>query len=216
LKGNKRLPSEAEIGAEYSVSRSVVRQALLELERGGFIYRQRGKGTFVADQESLKHLSSKGTIENLIASAEGTRLDILDVRDVVPPAFVAKILGIEKKRKCQRVEAVRSSHKGPYAYANFFFPPRWSALIPWNEYNADLEVLMFIEGKINNRIYRASQTIGVALAGDIAARHLALKPQDPVMMIQRDYYFRDGSPLFVAITYNRPDRYEYKVELSRN
>ena len=215
LKSNERLPTQAEIEAEYNVSRTTIRQALQELEREGFIYRIRGKGIFVTDQEGRKQLSSKGTIENLMASAQGTYLTILEIKDMTPPSLVADILGLPKKHKCRLVEAVRSSRKGPFGYANFYFPIHWEEQIPWDEYTSDRELLLFLEEKLKRRIFRASQTIGVDLAGKTAAKHIAMNPQDPVLVIRRDYFLQDGSALFVAFTYNRPDRYEYKVELSR-
>ena len=41
------LPSEAGLCAQYSVSRTVVRQALAELEKEGLVLKVKGKGTFV-------------------------------------------------------------------------------------------------------------------------------------------------------------------------
>ena len=43
-----RLPSEKEMADRFGVSRTVVRQALQELELEGVINRQRGKGTFIS------------------------------------------------------------------------------------------------------------------------------------------------------------------------
>ena len=68
FQGQERLPSEAELCSDYNVSRPTIRQALSELEKEGFIYRVRGRGTFVTDRSGLQHLALKGTIENLIAS----------------------------------------------------------------------------------------------------------------------------------------------------
>lgn len=45
--GHDRLPSEVELAADLGVSRTVVRDALSELEREGFIERVRGIGTVV-------------------------------------------------------------------------------------------------------------------------------------------------------------------------
>ena len=46
------IPSEAELAAEFNISRNTVRQALKELENAGILIRQRGKGTFVRDNEA--------------------------------------------------------------------------------------------------------------------------------------------------------------------
>jgi GntR family transcriptional regulator len=64
------LPSEAELQRAFGVSRATVRQALQELERGGAVERQQGRGTFVAVprlERALpeltsftEHLASKG------------------------------------------------------------------------------------------------------------------------------------------------------------
>ncbi len=43
------IPSEPELVASYHVSRATVRQALTELTHEGLLYRQHGRGTFVAE-----------------------------------------------------------------------------------------------------------------------------------------------------------------------
>lgn len=50
----ERLPTEQEIGEIFSVSRHTVRQAILELEREGYIYRERSKGAFVENIKENK------------------------------------------------------------------------------------------------------------------------------------------------------------------
>jgi GntR family transcriptional regulator len=48
LKSGDRLPTEMEICAGSGLSRTVVRQAIQELENEGYFIRFRAKGTFVA------------------------------------------------------------------------------------------------------------------------------------------------------------------------
>lgn len=47
LKEGDRLPSEAEIGQAFKVSRPVVREALTRLQADGLVYARRGSGSFV-------------------------------------------------------------------------------------------------------------------------------------------------------------------------
>ncbi|HEX5325898.1 MAG TPA: GntR family transcriptional regulator, partial [Acetobacteraceae bacterium] len=47
LADGARLPSEAQLGERYGVSRITIRQALADLERQGLLERTPGRGTFV-------------------------------------------------------------------------------------------------------------------------------------------------------------------------
>src|SRR5437870_10237632 len=44
----EKIPTEAALCTRYEVSRTVVRQALSDLDRSGLVTRHKGKGTFVA------------------------------------------------------------------------------------------------------------------------------------------------------------------------
>ena len=51
LRGGDKLPTEAELVADYGVSRIVVRQAVDILRNEGLVVSQRGSGTFVREQQ---------------------------------------------------------------------------------------------------------------------------------------------------------------------
>ena len=60
-KSGDLIPSEAELGQTFGVSRTVVRQALNELSFEGLVVRQKGKGTFVAQPK----IASRGLVQSL-------------------------------------------------------------------------------------------------------------------------------------------------------
>jgi DNA-binding GntR family transcriptional regulator len=49
LQPGEKLPFQAALAAEYGCSIEPVRRALEDLEHGGWIYTQQGKGSFVVD-----------------------------------------------------------------------------------------------------------------------------------------------------------------------
>ena len=53
---HSRIPSEAELGETYQVSRVTVRKALAELTREGILRRMQGKGTYVCAPRLKKNL----------------------------------------------------------------------------------------------------------------------------------------------------------------
>src|SRR3546814_12468625 len=50
LKPGNKLPSEKQLGEQFSVSRSVVREALSQLKSEGLISSQQGRGVFVNER----------------------------------------------------------------------------------------------------------------------------------------------------------------------
>src|SRR3954468_9485539 len=52
----QQIPTEAWRCGRYDVSRTVVRQALSDLEREGLVTRLKGKGTFVSEPRVAEHV----------------------------------------------------------------------------------------------------------------------------------------------------------------
>lgn len=94
---NARVPSEPELTRRYNLSRNTIRQAMKELENEGYLYRVRGKGTFVKtknpevskkialiifDTKYSTHPLVAGMIRGLdaVLSKHGYMLDILASR----------------------------------------------------------------------------------------------------------------------------------------
>lgn len=50
IKVGEKIPSEADLRAQYSVSRHTIRQSISELVNSGHLIKQQGAGTFVSDQ----------------------------------------------------------------------------------------------------------------------------------------------------------------------
>jgi GntR family transcriptional regulator len=215
LKGNQRLPTEAELCIEYNVSRITVRQALSELMKDGLIYRDRGRGTFVTEGAELKRPELKGSIENLITAAKGTRTRVLSYKEVLPPPHLAKNLQVRKTEKVFRLELVRFTSKGPFGYSFIYFPYSLGKIVSPDELNGTTEIITFVEEKLKTKAHRANQAIDVGVADKVLAENLSVKPKTPLLIIERDYYTRKGSVMFVAITYFRSDLYKYEIELTR-
>jgi len=215
IKENERFPSEAELCEQYNVSRVTVRQALAELMKAGLIYRDRGKGTFVTEGAGLKRPVLKGSIEDLIAAAKGTRVRILSYQEVAPPPAIAGIPKLGKQAKVYQVEMVRSITKGPMGYSFLYFPPGLGREVSVSELRETPEMIRFVEEKLKRKAHRANQSIDVGVADEVMSRHLSVKPRTPLLIIQREYYTREGALMFVARSYFRTDRFKYEIELTR-
>ena len=65
-----RLPAEVDLATELGVSRTVIRDALSEMERAGYVERVRGIGTVVnRDRKSTRLNSSHRSLSRMPSSA---------------------------------------------------------------------------------------------------------------------------------------------------
>lgn len=215
FKERERFPSEAELGQQFNVSRVTVRQALSELLNAGLIYRERGKGTFVTEGAGLKRPVLKGSIEDLLVAGEGTRIKVLSYDEVRVPQEFYKSFKIGKSEKVYRLEIVRLVRNGSQGYSLIYFPQSLGATISLDEFNETTEIISFVEDKLGVKAHGAHQTIDVRAADDLVSRRLSVKTAAPLLIIYREYYTRQGSLMFAAKTYFRPDRFKYEIELTR-
>ena len=63
-----KLPSESEIVEKFKVSRHTARQALMELEKDGFIYKEKGRGTFCCYKQKKEGSKNIAVITTYISN----------------------------------------------------------------------------------------------------------------------------------------------------
>ena len=59
MKENEPLPSVRSFAMELSINPNTIQRAYVELERQGYIYTVKGKGSFVADNQEMKEKKKK-------------------------------------------------------------------------------------------------------------------------------------------------------------
>lgn len=111
---NDQLPSENELSQQYGISPMTVRQAMRELVEKGYIYRVRGRGTFIAprflkhDLNQLVSFSEDIQSRNLIPGAK-----ILIFERVECPSDIANYLKIREKTNILRIKRLRFANGEP-------------------------------------------------------------------------------------------------------
>lgn len=69
LEPNTRMPSVRSLAVELSINPNTIQRAYSELERTGFIYTVKGRGNFVAYDDSLRRVRREEILEKLDALA---------------------------------------------------------------------------------------------------------------------------------------------------
>ncbi len=117
-----QLPTEAELGEEYGVSRHTVRQAFQDLVADGLVYRVPGRGTFVTGlSKSGRYLRLMGTLEEIMAWT-GTEMEVLAPVELREKPDAAARLELPSEEVATLV--VRRLYEGvPFVVTHIYLPP---------------------------------------------------------------------------------------------
>jgi Transcriptional regulators len=89
-----KIPSEQEFCEQYDISRPTVRQAISELTSNGYLYKEKGKGTFVAKTKSKIDIKNyTGFTDSILDSQEPGQRDIITTR-IVTDDSVKELNGV--------------------------------------------------------------------------------------------------------------------------
>ena len=207
------FPTEREIAERFRVSRTTIREALVDLVKDGFLVRQQGKGTFVArakDAFDATRLSSFSEDMRKQGLAAGSRL--LDVRDDVPSGEIAAHFGADVKR-VRGIHRLRFANDEPIALQlswlplpRFDFPP---------ESIADGSLYALLEERHGVYIDSADEVISAQTADAEEARLLGIEPDAPLLCVLRFAYSQTGEAIECVRIRYRADRYTFSVHQRR-
>lgn len=215
----ERLPSEAQLGERFGVSRITVRQALAELERDGLLERIPGKGTFVRESakkvERLTRLSGFG--ENMAALGLTAGYETFRAEEMLVPPEVADQLKIAG-RWAFVVERKLLADDRPVGVHTSYLPLWLVGQIAEGAFSKESldrnSLYQAIEGT-GVAMYRAEEIVEPMLAGAWEAEHLGVEEGDLTLRIRRTVYDADDRPIeYVLITY-RADSYTFRISLYR-
>lgn len=212
-----RIPSEAELGASYQISRITTRQALADLERAGLLERVPGKGTFVRHpsahverptrltgfSENLQALGLTPSYRTLRAGVEQVPLDLAE--KVHAPSGRVYV-----------IERIMSADCAPVALHTSYLPLWLIHAAPPDAFSVralDAGSLYQAMAHTGARIFRADEIVEPGNATPHEAEALHMNLGDLVLRVTRTVYDPSGTPLeHVLLTY-RADSYTYRTTI---
>ncbi|WP_395708130.1 GntR family transcriptional regulator [Reyranella sp.] len=210
------LPTEAELVLEFNVSRQTVRSALQNLVAGGIVERTAGRGTFLKRGGSGGGEWNIGGIEDIIDIGFSGSYAVKSVQTVTAArnARIAGVLGVPPGGRMLNVRATRSTREGPFAYSSLYFPEEIGERLPRHLFDQRSLVLL-VEEYCGIPAFRSRQVASATLADRSVAKVLDVAIGEPLLVLERTHFARDGRPFqFVRVLY-RTDRYQQVVYFSR-
>lgn len=212
------LPSEADLGAAYGVSRHTVRLALKNLDALGLIGSRRGVGSYVKRDHVVSRFSySFSSAADLLQYATSTRLEVLGTSEISVSDGQAEYLRCRPGTHWWRVVTRRFSQdsRTPVAYSEILIPLAFGSVL------ADIPtkskpIFAMIEERFNESVAQILQVVcAVSLSSD-EATHMEVPPLSAGLEITRRYLTGNGSVLEAVRSLHPPVSFKYSMNIGLN
>ncbi len=210
LRSGSAIPTERSLMESYGVSRVTIRSALKELVHDSLLSSKQGSGYVVCPPISLplsritsfsEYCHDRGCApgSQLISKREGT------INEIENTHFCKS-----DDTRVVRVKRIRTGDNEPLLIEHATFLASENFDWPW----PDNSLYRAMESK--NRIpVRGKQSYKPVLATTSQAKNLKLKIGSPLMLVTRQGYAADSSPVEYSECWFNPDRWDFSHELYR-
>ena len=210
-----QLPTEAELVADYGVSRITVRQALKTLEDENLVRREAGRGTFVTGHPVGDTLQMEDTLDDLMSVGLATSVELLDLRQVAVTPQDVDTFELTATRTVMQCARLRRHHETPYGYIVNRVPVEIAERFEDEDWRQG-SILQAMEQRLGLRLRVADQTIRATLADAPLARLLETRIGAPLLSVDRVVRTDDDHAVARVHTYYRSDIYSLTVHLKRD
>ncbi len=206
------MPSEAEIGKQYHISRTTVRLAMDELVKGGYITRQSGRGTFVLP---TKNRILGGTFTSVYDHFQSIGRDfethIIDFKVQSAPKEVARLFNLRPDFDFYFAELLRISNENPFIFASIYIPVSDKYVITPDDLQKHGSAINLFEDLYGVSIVGASRSLEAVISNQREADLMNIEEGYPLLMTKTVVYDNRGMPVYFAQAKYRSDLYQYYI-----
>ena len=207
------LPSERLLAERYALARMTVRTEVDRLVTRGAVYRQHGRGTFVAEPRVAQSVLFSSFTEDMRARGmePGSIVRSQELMEATP--FLATTLEIPSSAPVAMIERVRTANGTPMAFERAHLPVQ---RFPGVE-EADFArgSLFEVLGHYGVRLRDADQRVVAAAIRREEAELLAVRAGQPGLLFHTLARDAGGTPAYYATSLYRGDRYEIELRQRR-
>ncbi|MHC1773371.1 MAG: GntR family transcriptional regulator [Flexilinea sp.] len=213
----EQIPGEQELCSIYAISRTVVRQALGEMEMSGLINRRKGKGTFVSEPKVEEGLMQNltGFHQEMTSKGFTTTTKVLHQSVTCANSKVATYLNIPVGSEVIEIQRLRFVDSKLNHFVTTYIP---YDLCP-ELVTADLEncsLYEFLEKESGTFITRGCRYVEAVAANETEALLLGVERGSPLLLLDSVSYDGNGRCVEYYHALHRGDCSRFMVELVRS
>jgi GntR family transcriptional regulator len=209
-----QLPSENELAERHGITRATVRHALDVLEQDGWIYREKGRGSFAAIRRVEHELTQLvSTTEDMRRRGWPLTTQVVSLEQTPSAPYVAHVLELPESTPVYELCRLRLVDDEPLSLQTAYLPIALCPELEENDLTASLYRLL--ETRYGLRLWAGQEVLRARCAVPYEAELLRIKENMPVMYMERVTYAANGAAVEYLEAVWRGDRYDFKVTLSR-
>jgi GntR family transcriptional regulator len=214
LAPGERLPREREYAARLGVSLAPVRQAILDLVKEGYLYRVRGKGTFVRERKVEEKISILASFtESMRAKGLNAEVHLISQRLVPATAEVRQALAT-RERRVLLIERLALLDGTPLALLAAWLSPATFPGLADRPLGGSLYRLL--RQRYGVELVRAENTIEVVRCAPEQAALLGLAPGAPALRVAGITYDQHDRAVELSSVLYQADRFRFTLESFRH
>jgi GntR family transcriptional regulator len=212
--GVYQLPSENDMAGLHGVSRPTIRHALDALERQGYIYREKGRGSFAATRR-VEH-----EVSQLVSTTEAMRkrgwtveTKVAGLSRLAASPTAAHALELKPGEEVYELRRLRIVEGVPLSLQTACLPAHLCPGLEENDLTSSLYRLL--ESRYGLRLWTGNEILRARGATQPEGKLLEIRKGTPVMFAERITYTSTGAPVEYLEAVWRGDRYDFKATLTR-
>lgn len=217
IKSNKyqhgeQFPTEFELCKEFDVSRTTVRAALQQLTQEGYLVRQQGKGTFVADpkvSQTLSQTVNKYSDQVAMQGKQATT-QLISIQVIPANEFLQNALQVAANSPIQRIERTRGANGEPTQYQISYIP--WDVAPGITKEHAESSLYTSLKEQFSVHIAKTTENVEITLADERTSSYLKCKRDLPCFYIETVALDTIGRRAEFSRSYFRGDKTDFIIE----
>ena len=204
---HSRIPSEAELGETYQVSRVTVRKALAELTREGLLRRMQGKGTYVCAprlKSNLREITSFHEACLMMGCTPGTK--VIAASTIHAEEDICQALALTDSEAVEIVR-LRTADGLPVMLETNRFAKKYASLLA-EDLTGSLYRLL---GRQGVEAASGVHEISLCYATAAQARILGVEVGTALLQLDQVVYDQHGAPLHTSHQVIRGDRFTFRI-----
>lgn len=204
-----KLPSENQLVDLLKVSRVTVRKALQQLNDGGYIFSEKGKGSFVKSNKLRHDFLSMSGLAQEIAGAGLETTNIIDAFKVLPAdEFISKKLNISLGDPVNFARRLRLVDDKVASFEEFYIP---RVLLPQLNEN-DLKGSKFeYLSRHGIEMVKTQQKLLPTLPDAAVQRLLDVDELEPILINESQNFYEEYKIYEYSIVYYKSSMYDFEI-----